>query len=99
MKTPHIPLRSPDLSAPANVFKAHAPKKGYSRFISKGRRAACDTDIPVKRVKKVFVPKEREEKVFDGKTLKDGSFSQTRREKGRYIAPLVYDKTLVNKLF
>jgi hypothetical protein len=98
MKTPHIPLRSPDLTLPSNTFRAYAPKKGYSRFVSRGRRAACDTDIKVKRVKKTFVPQKVESKEFKGRTLKDGSFMIQRREGGKFSTPLTFDASLMAKL-
>lgn len=98
MKTPHIPLRSPDLTLPSNTFTTRAPQKGYSRFVSRGRRAACDTDIKVKRVKKTFAPKEVESKEFKGKTLKDGSFMIQQRKNGKFAAPLVFDSSLMAKL-
>ena len=98
MKTPHIPLRSPDLTLPSNTFRAYAPKKGYSRFVSRGRRAACDTDIKVARVQKTFVPKEVESKEFKGRTLKDGSFMMPQRKDGKFSTPLIFDASLMAKL-
>lgn len=98
MKTPHIPLRSPDLTLPSNTFTTRAPQKGYSRFVSRGRRAACDTDIKVARTPKTFIPKKVENKEFKGRVLKDGSFMMPQRKDGKFSTPLVFDASLMAKL-
>lgn len=101
IKAPQTPLRSPDISMPLGQAKAHAPKKGESRFVSKGRRSMFDTDIPVKAIKKAKPQKESvASRITEvkGKTLKDGAFQMTRRANGKFIAPLVFDASLMAKL-
>jgi hypothetical protein len=99
MKTPHIPVRSIDLSTPGAFFKTRAPKRNETRFVSKLRPSLlCDEDIKPKRVRTPKEKIEREIKQFSGKTNKDGSFSIPRRENGKFAAPLVFDASLMAKL-
>lgn len=100
MKTPHLKLRSIDLSVPGRFYKTRAPKKGETRFISKGRRSLlCDEDIEKPRFKsakiKVSLP---EQKPFQGRENKDGSFSMTRRVNGKFATPIIFDASLMAKL-
>lgn len=100
MKTPHIPVRSVDLSTPGAFYTTRAPRRGETRFISKRRPSLlCDEDVF--KPKKATVPKDkvkREIKEFSGKINKDGSFSMRHRENGKFAKPLVFDASLMAKL-
>lgn len=113
MKTPHTPLRSPDLSLPCANSPCHAPKDGESPFISKGRRTWHDGDI-----KEYLAPKKTSFKSIEkarakhkkvqpisltktevkGKVLADGSFQMPTRKNGKFGKPIVFSASLMAKL-
>ena len=96
MKTPHIPVRSPDITAPKSLFKTRAPRRGESGFISKCRNSFLD--VGHDHGKEARVVTDKTPLIYEGRQAADGGYVQTRRVNGRFTTPLVYDKSLMEKL-